>query len=1157
MSGLDLNKLQQYKDEILKAEIGALLFNLGKTHAGISNWKDYFPTVNSLFSSYKDYYTPTHFETELLNVDIRLKDFILGKKVQLPNNEKLDWVEFFKGDASNENIIQQIFFRGCENINSGIDKGSPQDANQLNKLWISNAFGSLRKEVNDEKDFDNSRLCFFREFHRFLEDNNYYNSPNWKEIRNWVLEHIKPWYSRLLSDSRFPVNDVTLFDQAYMTASLFKAVLASLYLNNSNFQNFLDNPQSIKWSILGIQYDKLGLAEKGLKVASIKWYRDTANEVDNEIKKLIEITYPLGNEVYRDETGIYFVVGENVIGDEDGDFYRLNSNLDELKEEIQQIFSDKFRGEIYPAIFLTEPSRGIMNLGHHVEKARKNFLKAEIPEDFEDILKPQFDNNPNGICQTCKVRLAHKGDKENLICNVCAKRQQGRIKKWLNNYNDENGETIWLDELQDKDGRIALITLKFELGKWLNGDMVNSLVIQNTDFLSCYEEIKNFIYLFLTHLPFDLQIDKLQNQIRQLEDSLRLSNDRNEKKILGKKKSKLAGIVSKLEKTKKLIDNLRNIQWFEKPLSESDIEPAYTGKDFDGLFEEIKKIYDTIRDNYPIRLLDKISLFPRELSSDAYSGHKKHNETFNDYIKQIFFGSIKGNKWEKLIRNSIINNKINWSNETIIWQDLTYQDIAFLAFLILQFLLRKNPSPARLRRIWEGTREFFEKLEAQIMDLSDIPKWRRKSLVFEGTIQGSFDKDSNKREKEFECNGLLYWAVKKGNNKAMLYLISSIERFIEKYGKAEIKKAMTEGRVDALNDFFANEASLKNVLEEKQIELEEYMPNKKTSPDQPAKITINLHDFTIRTYKPYFTILSPTPVSWQFIIPAENVPALIKSVQEEYYKNFKWVYGKLPLHIGIIVQNYKKPLYVGINALRRIRRDKVNWYDLGIKVSGKELKARQKVAFNYQQSPEQSSQCEAFYSLFEKTSGQGKYEFYLYPDKNKVWLETTQNSDDTDEFKIYPNTFDFEFLDTNTRRNDIYYRDVKFRDENYKIGKRFMKIKRNRPYDLYDWQYYEKFREYFFSDKKSSSKLQKLVSLIYAKLEDWEGENEGLKLFMESSFVNILELKDKEQQDEFAGVLGLTSFEELKNLSTDEFKSKLLIILDMFDFWHTLLKWEA
>ena len=311
--------------------------------------------------------------------------------------------------------------------------------------------------------------------------------------------------------------------------------------------------------------------------------------------------------------------------------------------------------------------------------------------------------------------------------------------------------------------------------------------------------------------------------------------------------------------------------------------------------------------------------------------------------------------------------------------------------------------------------------------------------------------------------------------------------------------------------------------------------------------TLKREDATEINYKPYFTILSPTPISWQFIIPAQYLPNLIKNVQEEYYRNFKWVYGKLPLHIGVVVQNYKSPLYVGINALRKIRRDKVDWHDLSIEVSRKELKARQNTAFTYQEPPEQNSQCEEFYSLFEKASGQGRYEFYLYPNKYKIWLATTQNSSDTDEFKIYPNTFDFEFLDTNARRNDIFYTKEK----------RFLKNKSNRPYDLYNWQYYEKFREYFFSDKKSSSKLQKLVSLIHSKLEDWKDKDESLKMFMESAFINILELKNKEQQDRFAGVLGLTSFEELRNLSIDEFESKLLMILDMFDFWHTVLKWEA
>lgn len=156
-TGLDLNRLKQYRDEILKAEIGALLFNLGKTHIGF--WKEqkedkekivYFNIDAQsfqqnygfeVFGSYKNYYdnqqsigkSPFEYELEKYN----LRNFV-NLKVNLPftvnGNNNIDWTDFFKGDASNNDFIKNIFFRGCENINSGIDKGAP-------KLKLSRHFG--------------------------------------------------------------------------------------------------------------------------------------------------------------------------------------------------------------------------------------------------------------------------------------------------------------------------------------------------------------------------------------------------------------------------------------------------------------------------------------------------------------------------------------------------------------------------------------------------------------------------------------------------------------------------------------------------------------------------------------------------------------------------------------------------------------------------------------------------------------------------------------------------------------------------------------------------------------------------------------------------------------------------------------------------------
>jgi len=510
MLSLNLHNLKNYRDEILKAEIGALLFNLGKTHIGF--WKEkngnkYFNVDEQLFeqkygykvfSGYKGYYEdknnqPSPFKTDL-DKFINLRDFILSQnqKVKFPfkaklNNqqelEEIDWQEFFKGDSSKEDLIKKIFFRGCENINSGIDKGNPKE--QLKShLWLSNAFGSFKHKIKEE-DFDDARMEFFRDLDRFLKRNDYYTNPNWQEIREFIFERVKPWYSKLLSDSRYPVNDVSLWDQAYMTASMFKAVLSNLVLDNSKLQNYQKNPSSIKWRIFGIQYDKLGLAEKGFKPAHIDWYRNISKEIDDEIKKLLELKYPIGNEVYRDETGIYFIVGED-LGDDKGNLAILKDDLKEIKEEILQIFKEKSLDEFYPAIFLTKASRGLMNLTYLLENARENFLKADWSRK-ELVIYPENSESrgARGICQICKQRLVFESDKRDENKNVCEicyeEKTKGRVNKWLK---DRGGETIWTAELKDKNDRLALVVMKFELMDWLNGDLLSSVLIRKEDFFT-------------------------------------------------------------------------------------------------------------------------------------------------------------------------------------------------------------------------------------------------------------------------------------------------------------------------------------------------------------------------------------------------------------------------------------------------------------------------------------------------------------------------------------------------------------------------------------------------------------------------------------------------------------------------------------------------
>ncbi|WP_457561841.1 CRISPR-associated protein Csx11 [Caminibacter pacificus] len=1015
---LNWQNLKNNRDEILKAEIGSLLFNLGKTHIGIGNWKNYFPNENSSFGSYKDYYQQNYFENELNQVSLNLKDFIFNSDI-LINGENKKWAEYFKGDVSDSDIVEKVFFRGCENVNSGIDKGSPKE--QLKgKLWVSNAFGSFKEEVKKDN-FDNKRREFFKNLHQFLEENNYYENPDWKHIRKFVIKELKNWYTHLLSDSRMPVNDVTLYDQAYMSATMFKAALAGMMLETYESEKYLENPQSIKWQILGIQYDKLGLAEKGLKVSHISWYKETSKKVDDEIKKLIETDYTLGNEIYRDESGIYFLVPEDV----DRDF-------ENVKCQINTIFKENFGDEVYPYITFSKVSRGIMNLTNLLKKAKENFLKAD------NSLKSDlfYYGGETGICQVCKSRLGKKskGDRY-LVCDICRERRKGRIDKWLKN---QESETIWIDEIADKNNRVALITLKFELIEWLNGDLLSSLLTRDENYQKWLKNIKIFLKLFYS------DIDILQIDLSQLGSTITPE----QKKRLASKNGLISGIKKDLGKLQNFLYEIRNngLKPFNKKIKTNAYENILLelmSMFFNSLEGLSKKINELLNDNEIVSVLNendinllknlkkeleknRIKIFILYLTEDAYNGCKKWRENFDDYIQQIFFGSVVGTDFEEIIKSSL-NTIIDWQNEKINWNELKDGDIDLLSKLLLQFILRKNPSPARLRRVWESTQEFFEKVKKEIL-----------------------------------------------------------ETYVAQRTKESFKQKVPD---------FA------------------YLAEDKRFKDQ-------------QSYKQYFSIIDPTPISWQFIVPTSKIIDFVKKVQKLYYKHFKYVNGKLPLHIGVVVQKSKDPLYVGIKALRNIRRDIKEWKEIA--KEGKNILPDLEC---YEEVLEQNNNAKDYYSLYETENPE--YDFMLLPSGKGV-----KKYNSTDSFIIYPNTIDFEFLDTNSRRNDIYY----------KNGKRVAQLKKNRPYS---WEEFEKFEEFKNIFNGKTALLHRLVSLIYSKMEDWYCENlndEREKEECKKSFSYLMKstLKRIKKQD---GV-DVSNIFDIDNFDFNEAKK----FIDMFEFWHTTLK---
>jgi len=440
-----------------------------------------------------------------------------------------------------------------------------------------------------------------------------------------------------------------------------------------------------------------------------------------------------------------------------------------------------------------------------------------------------------------------------------------------------------------------------------------------------------------------------------------------------------------------------------------------------------------------------------------------------------------------------------------------------------------------LRRIWETTEEFFIGLRKELKSMMKIEEWRFKRPVWKGLI-----KEESQKEKEYTYRGLDFWADRDGN----LYLISSIEQALTVISK----------------DSISPEEAKKKVIKGKKNWVGENIVLREYETGEESGIKLDSKSMRYEPYLPYLAIMDPTPVSWQFIIPARYAPEVIEGIQERYRQNFKYVEGKLPLHIGAIIQDYKRPLYIGLQALRRIRRDISDWQDI---IKTAELKSfinwldkAETTSDEVKDPQEEEKRVKSHYTLYPLVEESGDYPFYLEPDKEKENLVVATAEKSNLKVKYYPNTLDFEYLDVNIRRNDIFY----------EKGQRYNREKGNRPYEWKDWETFKAFKDYFKPDNnytKSNSKITRLnniINLIYSKMQDWEKEEGSLKKYMITAFINVFELnKGKKEEiqvkkDEFARLLGQDRWEDIARMPADEFKSRLLTFIDMYEFWHKALK---
>jgi len=345
--------------------------------------------------------------------------------------------------------------------------------------YASTAFGFEQSPLLQSVDLTQARTDLAGHFESVLDHVNSSASSKGERLRygQWkkiyyrvdggIVGTLHNAYGLAVGDTQRPINDVTLWDASSLVAALFKSALAKMVLEGwiDPIDTNVEPPTvSVRWRMLRVNLNVLGFMAKGIKVGDILGYRERIDTAFNLVKRIIEIKFPLGNEIYRDTTGIYF------------SFPDIES--DEIRKDVQITLGAKLRKavqkvepEFCPVIDVGDPVNDLANLTKERDKAAASvsyrYRAGEISSQLLDSWKGAHPGSE--VCPICRLRPMRENRDG---CPHCIDRRVRRARRWLET---DPKKTLWLDEVADHNDRLALLVGDFDLSHWLDGSFIETL----------------------------------------------------------------------------------------------------------------------------------------------------------------------------------------------------------------------------------------------------------------------------------------------------------------------------------------------------------------------------------------------------------------------------------------------------------------------------------------------------------------------------------------------------------------------------------------------------------------------------------------------------------------------------------------------------------
>jgi len=495
MSKERIENLKKYRSAIIYGEIGALIHDLGKCHSKflLSKLKNSGVSYSHLdildYEDEKKVIKEIDRDREVKLEDVFCKDLATLShilNVPLQNEVIVKWglnkvslknlIEFhqIRRDHKKQEEKRKLKESKLISLSQISDKKDSADdrlmplISQEGKTFISTVFG-IEEEINLEN-LDDSRMKFYSGLSNVL---NSINNLKLKVIRRKIFDEWKITRSTV-AETRRAANDVTLWDHSYATAAIMKALLVQDVLSNFTI-SFLEGERvkqhfSFRLNILGVGWDASRILGEAQDLLGISGRERLIEEVKEKVKDILEFEIPVGNCIYEDNNSVCFLVPENI-----------NLVLAEIKRKVVSEVAGLSDGVIIPAICINKkanpyPSELITEVLEELNKR----AKAPISQEKIEIRDIKWIKEWNGIkegevCVECGKRPRMK-DRD--ICWRCQEFRIEGLKEIKGAFAEVQDETVWLDEIADKNGNIALICGSIPLEKWLNGEVLKTIFVK-------------------------------------------------------------------------------------------------------------------------------------------------------------------------------------------------------------------------------------------------------------------------------------------------------------------------------------------------------------------------------------------------------------------------------------------------------------------------------------------------------------------------------------------------------------------------------------------------------------------------------------------------------------------------------------------------------